>query len=458
MLCAARGVERSVLEDTARWIRRSPGPIHVSVSPTPLQLESDPAPAAPRATGTAAAAIVDDGQVFEVIRDYRALHRIPEDVFLVALIANPTYSNWFSRSSPTAPRDRFVHAGDFRWVTTGGTALVCAHFAVKAIFNDLLDAAGVKWDVQAHEPPRGCFFDFCGDKRDLAVKLRTADICGDCLDLLYTRCKVSDDLLRQLVGFLEAGRRAALATGKFLEPEDDFDRWPFPVAFTRHKTVQASTPLLRFLLLLDHFDCIVRYTYFANELREGRAPVVDDRKALGWWVEQWARSLRCGNDPVWRGAIALAENAKIVNLRNERRGHGWMAHEEEMYKDEADRLRDVLSQIETLLDPFLCDHVLMGVRSVTLVDDGYRVTLESLIGSHVLHPVREVVLSRDPRSLGLRGQKELYLTDPGLTRFASINPYLRADICPECAHRRVLISDGKTTYIDVQVGHRVQLG
>src|SRR5262249_59145376 len=126
------------------------------------------------------------------------------------------------------------------------------------VFNALLHEAQVLRDEVWHQKSRGCFFDFCAYKEDLSIKLRTADICGDCMQI-FRSVGIPDALLKQTVAIMEASRKLAINTGQFLESEAEFSAWPFPVAITRHKVVQAVNPLLRFMLLLDHFDSLVRF-------------------------------------------------------------------------------------------------------------------------------------------------------------------------------------------------------
>ena len=73
----------------------------------------------------------------------------------------------------------------------------------------------------------------------MSFKLRTADICGDCLSV-FQSIGIPDSLLAQTVAIMETTRRQAINTGQFLPAEVSFSGWPFPVAITRHKAVQAT--------------------------------------------------------------------------------------------------------------------------------------------------------------------------------------------------------------------------
>lgn len=83
---------------------------------------------------------------------------------------------------------------------------------------------------------------------------------------------------------------------------------------------------------------------------------------------------------------------------------------------------------------------------------------DHLIGSHILHPPIRITLG-DPLSAGISKTTpaQVYLTDSNMSRFWNISQYIRSGVCPECRHPRILISDGSKQFIDVLMGHRVEL-
>jgi hypothetical protein len=254
---------------------------------------------------------------------------------------------------------------------------------------------------------------------------------------------------------MESSRKLAINTGQFLREEASYNDWPFPVAITRHKVVQAQNPLLRFILLLNHFDSLVRYFYLAHEVEAGRQPNQTERPSLGWWVDQLATSLHGEHN--FREVVRIAETDRVVSIRNERLGHGWMAATEESYREEAERLERTLAQIEEELRPFFEKHRLLVPRQMQLTEGSWVVDGENLLGSHVLHPPFQLTFEQDPRTHGLSSQNEVFLTDNRMQTFRRISPFIRSAICPECRHARILITDGGSQFIDVFMGHRVKL-
>lgn len=437
-----RGMNRTHAEQTANWFERFPGPVSVNLAEAPLQLH-------PNSQGEL---IWED--VFRSLRKYREANHLSPSTFVFLLTSTPNEYNWYAVEDSEQMRNGFGHFGDFKWVTSAPSSAIATHYLLKAIFNSLLDEAGVAWKDMWHEKPRGCFFDFCGDKQDLSHKLRTADICGDCLQI-FRDAQIPEALLKQTVAIMEATRKLAINTGQYLEEEASFNDWPFPVAITRHKIVQAINPLLRFMLLLDHFDSLVRFFYLAYEVDAGRTPELIERPSLGWWVEQLAHAL--SGQRFFREVVSIAEQEKVVALRNERRGHGWMSANEESYRGDAEKLEAAIARIEEEMRPFLEKHRLVIPRDIGLSGGQYVVDAENLVGSHVLHPTVQLTFEVDPRLLGLMSQNEVFLTDKRMAHFRRISPFIRSTTCPECRHPRVLITDGGHQYIDVLIGHRVRL-
>src|SRR4051794_11696922 len=87
---------------------------------------------------------------------------------------------------------------------------------------------------RAHQETRGCLFDFCANKPDYAFKIRTADVCPDCLNFLHVR--LGQPGLDHVLTLLERVRLVALgrdadATGERSAAEAVDREYPFPIAY-----------------------------------------------------------------------------------------------------------------------------------------------------------------------------------------------------------------------------------
>ncbi len=444
VLCFERGLDERDVRDVVTLFEWHPGPVSVSNISRPLEL---------RKRGPKGTLLWADA--FAAIQSLRESEGIPAESFVQLLTTTNNENNWYAATEEGHMRNGFCHLGDFKWATSAPSSAVAAHYLLTNLFDALVEEAGVPWLSLYHEVSRGCFYDFCEDKKEVAFKLRTADLCSDCLPRLQS-IGIPNEFLSQTIRIMEAIRRQALNTKQFLPSEASFHAWPFPVAITRHKAVQATNQLLRFMLLLDHFDSLVRYFYIAHEVVEGRSPVIQERPSLGWWVNQLARSLR-GADH-FREVVAIAQQERVVSIRNERRGHGWMSASDDAYSGDAKNLERVLDEIEQELRPFLENYRLIVPRQFRLQEGSFVVEGDHLMGSNILHPPFKLQLDSDPRSVGLVQENQVYLTDSNMKRFHKIAPYIQYVLCPTCNHPRVLITNGGSQFIDVFMGHLVQLG
>jgi hypothetical protein len=100
---------------------------------------------------------------------------------------------------------------------------------------------------------------------------------------------------------------------------------------------------------------------------------------------------------------------------------------------------------------------LLSVYTISLTRGVYNLEGRQLIGSHLLHPYFIKELSDSPDRLGIRETADVYLCDTSRASFKSLSPLVRLDICRECRHQRVFLSDGGQIYIDVFIGHGTEV-
>src|SRR5215813_5467492 len=254
------------------------------------------------------------------------------------------------------------------------------------------------------------------------------------------------------------------------------DKLPFAVAVTRRKINSTMYPLRKFLLLIDHFDSLIRTSVIfigAAALNGGdlanffQSQQLDERPSLGHWV-QALRELQ-SHAPAFRYAalpndlfdrinrvLAKAEQANIVKLRNERRGHSYLGLRDAEYRDEYDAYGPIVNDIETLLKPVLtrlsCYHVINNER---LNESEFQVTGKSIMGSYPdFFNFKFVYKPINLQDIPYSNRCYLYIRND--EKWISLHPYLQFTTCPECDHARVLIADGNC-YIDPYVGHRVTI-
>jgi hypothetical protein len=414
--------------------------------------------------------------LFGTLRDLRKESEVPDDTFLVLLTTRPNAENWFSGFQSLDERNVFIHAGDWEYYVPCEPAHAVAYEVIANCMQCLMfDSLAVAAEG-AHEPPVGCMNDMCAWKPDITLKLRTADICPDCL----ARCEeqgVAPEVIDQALGVMEIVRSKALYTADCRRKKPRQESLPFPVAFTKRKLQMTTDPMRKFLLLIDHFDSLVRTaTLVAGRILLGNEfPAFADeqelsaRPSLGHWVAALQALSRL---PAMREKLNLAlpgdfaqrievvvqraAEGRIVQLRNEHRGHGYCDCHDQAYRETFEVCMPAISFIEETLAPFFASLTLVYVETADrITHDETEIRLRSLMGDHPDflegRVVRSVAEMADiPISL------HVYAVPANGGPWHDLNDSIVHDHCPICQHSRVLVSDGEQ-YLDPYAGHRVKL-
>jgi hypothetical protein len=411
--------------------------------------------------------------IFDRCATYRSRYEIPSDDFLILLTSKSNELNWFSSLDPDGRRSIFIHTAEWdNYLIDCEPYYPIAHQCWSNLLHALmfrsLDDASHLW----HDPPIGCVTDLCSWKPDITYKLRAADVCGACLSVLAER-EAPINLIKQALSTFDVLRKHMLFSRQIRDIESHDDKLPFPVAITRRKLTTTTEPLRKFLLLIDHFDSLVRTAVLflgaaalrndlANFLRDKR---LHERPSLGDWVKA-LQSLRdhahglvaLPEDLATRiqTVVSAAEQTNIVRLRNERRGHGYVDCYDLGYREEYAACSPIVADIESLLTPVLarlnCYHVINTDRKKA---NEFEVTVKSMMGSHPDFAAKSFCYEpKKVENIPYKDQCYLYIQNDA--QWIALHPYVQFKDCPLCRHPRVLIADGQQ-YLDPYAGHRVDL-
>ena len=147
-------------------------------------------------------------ELFSLCEFYRSTFKVKKDDFVVLLTVRRNALNWFSHCD--ANRNIFVHAGDWEYYTKAPQKFPVAYQVVENIMQHLM-----KIDIEQkpnpyiHEEPLGCMNDLCQNKQQISLKLRTGDICFDCLSKMREE-NIDDEIVNQAIGIFEAIRNQLL--------------------------------------------------------------------------------------------------------------------------------------------------------------------------------------------------------------------------------------------------------
>jgi hypothetical protein len=120
--------------------------------------------------------------LFNKVSQFRQECNIPNHEFILLLTDIANKQNWFASLDEKMPYNGFIHTADWDHYIKCSAAFPIAYEVMalvlqKHMFNRVNDLR-----IKLHEHPIGCVNDFCAHKRDIILKLRTGDVCEDCIE------------------------------------------------------------------------------------------------------------------------------------------------------------------------------------------------------------------------------------------------------------------------------------
>jgi hypothetical protein len=375
--------------------------------------------------------------------------------YLLAVMDQPNERNLFSHSLGKE-RVGFITTADWEFLSWLPTHAFIAYAVVRNLVKMLAGRS------RYHLETRGCLYDFCARKPDYSFKIRTADVCPDCLDFMRATLVPAD--LDAVLRLLEGIRLVALGRQRDPEPQsrsvaETVDReYPFPIAYC-FRSMQAELSYSRkWLKLLELYEVIIKYTTFIllSTLHQssGAVPAAVRphlaglrRPSAGHWHEAcFALVKACGEatGPLFvdrfRAAAggkaakhAHAASERLLPLRNNTRGHGFI-EEESQYQARYERHLDAVQALVGFFGP-LASYQLIKVGDGLKRRHGVSsFPAKVLMGSHPLFPVT-------PHQTQAAVDTDCLLYDPEAKTYVTLFPWLLVDYCKECFRETVFLYD-----------------
>jgi hypothetical protein len=158
--------------------------------------------------------VLEPINILEVCTHFRIKEDIGNDEFVIFLTEKANTLNWFSYGDEH--KNIFIHTSDWGFYLDCNRSFPIAHEVIGNIFRALLfrDMDDLLEHFHTDES-RGCINDFCKNKKDIRLQMRTADICSDCLDLVKVR-SFSLNVFNQINDIRESLRKKLMSTELFL--------------------------------------------------------------------------------------------------------------------------------------------------------------------------------------------------------------------------------------------------
>jgi hypothetical protein len=109
---------------------------------------------------------------------------LQEEDFVILLTEVANEKNWFAALDPDNLYNSFVHADDWEHYIDCQPQFPIAYEVIAQILHHYSIKGGDDFFNVFHNQSIGCVNDFCTNKREIILKLRTADICMGCMTRL----------------------------------------------------------------------------------------------------------------------------------------------------------------------------------------------------------------------------------------------------------------------------------
>jgi hypothetical protein len=413
---------------------------------------------------------------FEKCTEYRQSNQFNENDFLIVLTELRNNANWFSSFSMTGERTIFIHASDWEnYIYSEPEFPIAYEVVANVLQSESFKKIGNDVFKYVHEDPIGCINDMCGWKPDITLKLRTGDICPDCLSVFSTI--IQKEIIEQSVSIFESLRKRMLFNKAWQKPMSFEENLPFTIAITKRKLGTTLEPFRKMLMLIDHFDSIVRTTVLMltglTQTKQQMEEFLKERNlhllpSLGNWVDALAvlAKLNAENFPELQlprdfsskvqEVIRLANDNKITYIRNEKRGHGYIDCQDSSYKELFSQCIIAVENIEQLLSPLFYRFNYYHTINLKRVEGNkFKVIAHLLSGSNPAFIEKEIITEFE-KIEDLPIEDRFYLVTPDLKKWIDLNPYFKYGECNVCHHNRLLVYDG-IYMLDPYIGHRFQI-
>ena len=150
---------------------------------------------------------------FNKCETYRNNNSIPENEMVLMLTEVGNKYNWFATLDKSNPNNGFVHTEDWDMFLSCPKQFPIAYEVIALLLHRFSFDAQKPVTEQAHARAIGCVSDLCMEKKDIILKMRTADVCGECMIKLKDRMPMQDII--HALGIMDSLRMKMLYAQNF---------------------------------------------------------------------------------------------------------------------------------------------------------------------------------------------------------------------------------------------------
>jgi hypothetical protein len=187
---------------------------------------------------------------FRICDRHRKKAKVPPNDLVVLLSQRPNNLNWFAAADQK--KNIFVHTDEWNRFIPSEPKYPIAYMVLANALRQQLDFETTKMDSYLHPVSIGCMNDFCQSKSEVALKLRTGDICADCLEDFRAK-EVPWVVVQAALDGFDKLRRQMLFTNGFMQKRQSnvlLINQHFQLLFPEQGNLEVKVPTLAKALYL----------------------------------------------------------------------------------------------------------------------------------------------------------------------------------------------------------------
>jgi len=152
-------------------------------------------------------------EILKKCDEFRCKNDIGENEFVILLTEQANHLNWFSKID--LKKNAFIHTTDWGYYLGCNSSYPITYEIIASVFYMILFENEKEIYKYTHKKPKGCINDFCEKKKEIRLKMRTADICPQCQKLMMER-NFPLSILQQIYQIMEFLRTKIVSLDKFI--------------------------------------------------------------------------------------------------------------------------------------------------------------------------------------------------------------------------------------------------
>lgn len=122
--------------------------------------------------------------LFSHVEEFRERYNVPEQDFAILLTPTANLKNWFALLDEAKPFNGFIHTDEWEHYIPCDPAFPIAFEVVALSLQKNIFESYSQIRERTHMQAIGCVSDLCMKKSEIILKMRTADVCANCMQQL----------------------------------------------------------------------------------------------------------------------------------------------------------------------------------------------------------------------------------------------------------------------------------